>query len=309
MSATTTWQGQDEAFAPTLDEDQLRSLGDGLTEESGPDEGHQQARSERDGGLALIDELLRDRGRLLRRIEEGGEGLRELARAMLICTLVSAAAFGVSVGLFRGGVQVAFAAAKFPLAMLLTTVLVAPCYSALKVSVQRRAEVAADFALILSALALTSLLMAATVPLVLLGVFLFDLGYHTMTLLAVACCGMAMLAGASLFIRGMLRQLERGRLVVGGCLLIILGLVASQVSWTLRPWLVRPRAEEVPFVRAIEGDPLDAVTTSVNSARGVYSRDFAPLPSEHSHGADEVCPDCQERWEGNLPLHRREVER
>jgi hypothetical protein len=48
--------------------------------------------------------------------------------------------------------------------------------------------------------------------------------------------------------------------------------VAGQTGWILRPYLVRPRTTEVPFVRATEGGLVDAVFTSVRAAAGIYDR-------------------------------------
>jgi hypothetical protein len=62
-------------------------------------------------------------------------------------------------------------------------------------------------------------------------------------------------------------------------LCIVFVVVGGQLSWALRPYLVRPRTEEVPFVREVEGGLLDAVSGAIRSARGIYLRTEAPLPS------------------------------
>jgi hypothetical protein len=70
----------------------------------------------------------------------------------------------------------------------------------------------------------------------------------------------------------------RDATIVVGTFVMIFATVGAQVAWTLRPWLVRPRPPEVPFVRAVEGSLYDAVLGSTRSARGIYLRDSAPLP-------------------------------
>ena len=55
-------------------------------------------------------------------------------------------------------------------------------------------------------------------------------------------------------------------------------LVGGQLAWALRPYLVRPRAVDVVFVRQVEGSMFDAVVEVLDSARGHYTRDSAPLP-------------------------------
>ena len=46
--------------------------------------------------------------------------------------------------------------------------------------------------------------------------------------------------------------------------------VGGQTSWILRPYLVRPRTEAPPFLRAREGGFADAVVQSIRSAVGIY---------------------------------------
>ncbi len=71
------------------------------------------------------------------------------------------------------------------------------------------------------------------------------------------------------------RGLRRARLLFGGlarggasgtrvgiAFVTVFALVGAQTSWILRPFVVRPRTEHVPFVRALEGDFLDALRTS-----------------------------------------------
>ncbi|MFZ4758291.1 MAG: hypothetical protein ACOYLX_09005, partial [Burkholderiaceae bacterium] len=49
--------------------------------------------------------------------------------------------------------------------------------------------------------------------------------------------------------------------------------VGGQASWILRPYLVRPRTEHIPFVRGLEGGFLDSLGRSTRSAAGVYDDD------------------------------------
>ena len=58
--------------------------------------------------------------------------------------------------------------------------------------------------------------------------------------------------------------------------------VGSQMSWTLRPFLVRPRTVQAPFLRDLEGSFLDSVGRSLDSAQGRFRREEAPLPASRS---------------------------
>jgi hypothetical protein len=199
-----------------------------------------------------------------------------MARAMIVTIVASAAVFGAALGMYRGGVQIAFAALKLPLVILLTAGLCAPALSALRHVVEGRTEVRRDLALVLASLALGSLVIAALAPVIMLAVS-WGVGYHALILLTVVCCAIGGAVGLSLFVSGT-REIARGsRLLISAVLLVLVGLVGSQMTWTLRPYLVRPRTEDVPFLRHIEGGFLDAVATSSSSALGVYSRSEAPL--------------------------------
>lgn len=222
--------------------------------------------------LGPIDQLLRHPREMLERIERG-ESLGEIARAALITIIVGAAVFGASIGFFRAGVQVLFAGIKLPLVILLTAALVAPALSALRAVLQGEPQLLRDFALVLCALARGTMLLAALAPVVLLAIS-FDIPYHSLILVVVACCLLGGLVGVTFFLRGTLGGGRRGRVLISGVVAILFLVVGSQMTWTLRPYLVRPRAQSVPFVRAMEGSLFDAVAVSVDSARGRYRSDY-----------------------------------
>lgn len=229
-------------------------------------------------GLAAIDQLLRDVPAFLDRIREG-KNLAELARAMILTVAVGAAVFGAAMGAHRGGIQVLYAAIKLPAVMLLTTAVCAPALTAFNAAFRRQASMRRDLSLVLSSLALTCLVLAAQAPIVFLAVEL-GAGYHTVILLVVGCCCLAGIVGLTLFQRGLGLDPSAGRWAVGIALLMVFGVVGTQMSWTLRPFLVRPRTPDAPFVRSLEGSFVEAVLTSSRSARGIYWRDSAPLPGE-----------------------------
>lgn len=227
---------------------------------------------------AIIDELLRDRAAILARIRSGA-GLADLVRTMLLTIAVAAAIFGAALGSYRGGVQIAYAAIKLPLVLLLTAALCAPCLSAFNAALDRPFGLRRDVALVLTALAFGSLLLVAQAPLLLLFAML-GAGYHTSILLTCACAALAGLASLILLGRGVRARSPRHANTASLALLLVFAVVGAQMAWTLRPYLVRPRTPEVPFVRSIEGSFLESVLTSMDSARGHYRRDFAPVPGQ-----------------------------
>lgn len=228
------------------------------------------------GGWALVDQLLRDRRAVLDRVA-AGVGLVELMRVFVLTIVVGAAITGAAMGSFRGGLQIAYAAVKLPVALLITAALCAPALAAIGRAVGRPASMAKDLALVVTALATGALVMVALVP-VMLVARAVELPYHGSILMTVSCGGMGGLVAVAVMAAGLHRASGRDAGVVLALFATLFMVVGAQVAWTLRPWLVRPRTPDVPFVRAVEGSLYDAVLGSVRSARGIYTRDEAPVP-------------------------------
>lgn len=230
-----------------------------------------------DHPLGVVDQLLRDSGTFLDQIEQTDD-LARIAKTLIVTIVLSCAAFGAAIGTLRMGLQPLFAAVKLPLVVLFTAGLTVPAFSALTKATTGAASIRRDVLLVLSSLALTSMVLAALAPVVLLGVMV-DARYHALILLVVGCCGVAGLAGLVFFLRGVSRRSVRVPKLATLTALGVFALVGSQMAWTLRPFVARPRAA-VELVRPIEGSFMDAVATSMRSARGIYTRDAAPLPGD-----------------------------
>lgn len=232
--------------------------------------------------LGVIELLLRDREAMLARIRSGTD-LAALVRTMVATIAVTMAIVGAALGSYRGGEQIAYAAIKLPLVLLGTAALSAPALTAIGRALGRRSLLAHDLALVMSALAFGALLLVASTPLILLGRAM-TFSYHEMVLMTVVLFGVAGIAALHMVIRALsvenLREPAPGwRTAVCG-LCVVFVLVGGQLSWALRPYLVRPRTPDIPFVRAKEGSLFDAITGAFQSARGIYTRDSAPLPEE-----------------------------
>jgi hypothetical protein len=130
--------------------------------------------------------------------------------------------------------------------LLGTAALSAPALSAIGAALGRRSRLAADLALVMAALAFGSLLLAACTPLVMLGRSI-DLDYHRMILAVVAMFAIAGGAALRMIWRCVALEAAPGwrTAVVGLC--VVFSLVGGQLSWALRPYLVRPRTPDVPF--------------------------------------------------------------
>jgi hypothetical protein len=217
--------------------------------------------------------LLRDRDALVAKIRAGVD-LPATMRVMIATIAVAMAVVGAALGSYRGGEQIAFAAIKLPLVLLGTAALSAPALSAIGAALGRKPRLAIDLALVMTALAYGALLLAACTPLVLLAKAM-DLPYHRTILLTVV---MFSLAGACV-LRVVGRALAgRAAEIMGMC--IVFTLVGGQLSWLLRPYLVRPRADEIAFVHGVDGSLIDAIAHTAESSRGIYHRASAPLPED-----------------------------
>ncbi len=225
---------------------------------------------EKQSGFELVDGLLRQPRALVRLIEADTHN-NAIARAFLITAWVCAALFGASLGAYRGYEQIAFAAIKFPLVLTLTAALAAPAYSAIREVILGDASLRRDFTMVLATQALASIVLAGAAPLFLAAVF-NDTSYHKLILLAGSCGALAVVAGGTVFLRGFKNVPRAKRSVVLILFAIFVGIVGMQSTWVMRPYLVRPAAEDVPFVRANEGSLIEALDVSADSARGRYRR-------------------------------------
>jgi hypothetical protein len=224
---------------------------------------------------ALIDQLLRDRDAIVARIV-AGKDLMEITRTMIVTIAIAMAIVGAALGSSRGGIQIGYAAIKLPLVLIGTAALSAPALTAIGAALGRRSKLTADLALVITALAYGALLMSACTPLILLARAL-DLSYHQMILATVSMFAVAGCMSLRMVTRALAAEHNPGRNAALLGLCVVFALVGGQLSWSLRPYLLRPRTPEVPFLRETEGSLLDAVTGAIRSARGIYTRDSAPL--------------------------------
>jgi hypothetical protein len=212
--------------------------------------------------------LLRSPREVARRCLEE-EGLKPLAVAALAAIAVGAAVFGGVVGSFRGGLQIAYAALKMPAALLAAIVLCVPAFHAIAASLGRAWPLRTVVALTLSAAGRAALVLLAFAP-VLWLLYDLGLGYHAAALAAAGAYAVAGLAALGVLLRGLGDATHR--LTTAVAFVVVFLAAGGQTSWVLRPYLVRPQTEGIPFVRSVEGGFADALWRSSRSAVGVYDR-------------------------------------
>jgi hypothetical protein len=98
----------------------------------------------------------------------------------------------------------------------------------------------------------------------------FDRGltYHPGVLLASACYALAGLAALELVLRGIGFDV-RGLLIVS-VFGVVLFATGGQTAWMMRPFLGRPSARHVPFLRHRESSFVDALGQTARSSLGLY---------------------------------------
>ncbi len=231
--------------------------------------------------LGTIDLLLRDRDLMMTKIKSGNVG--EILRTMTLTIAVCMAIVGAALGSYRGEEQILYAAIKLPLVLLGTAALSAPALTAISGALGRKSRLATDLTLVMSALAFGALLVTAFTPLIMLGRAV-EASYHQMILGTVAVFAIGGIAALAMVIRALSIEASKGWItaVIGLCLVFVM--VGGQLSWALRPYLVRPRTPDIVFVREVEGSLFDAVVGAVRSARGIYDRDHAPVPGFEPDG-------------------------
>ncbi len=212
--------------------------------------------------------LLRDPREVARRCLEE-ENLRPLALASLGAVALGAAVFGGVVGSFRGGEQILYGAVKVPIALLGALVICIPAFHAIAASLGRPWPLRTVVALTMAAAGRAALVLLASAPVLWLA-FDLGLGYHSSALAATFAYGLAGLAALGILLRG----LGRGRHAITTALAFVAVFLAAggQTGWILRPYLVRPQTEDVPFLRSVEGGFADAVYRSSRSSVGIYDR-------------------------------------
>ena len=161
-----------------------------------------------DGPAAHVDQLLKQPGVVLHALETG-DGMAARTRTYVQVLVAGTATFGASLGFFRGGAQIAYAAVKLPLVVLIMLAVVAPLLYALERALERPASMARDVALLVSALARGALVLAAETPLI-WATHAIGSDYHRMILATVVACSIA--GGASFwFLWGVISATQRSR--------------------------------------------------------------------------------------------------
>lgn len=201
-----------------------------------------------------VQRYLIERERLFGRIRTGVR-LPELIGQMIVISTLFAAAYGVTVGAFAGGWQPLLNAIKFPSALLMTFVLCVPALHLLGPRFGSRLSLAQTAAVVLSAIVVTTTLLASLTPalgflmLTSLSDYSFVVFVNLVAIVACGACGarFALIAASSVQWESP-EFLERFSRLMKAWMLLY-GLVGLQMIWLLRPYFrqtnvfIRPLGE------------------------------------------------------------------
>jgi hypothetical protein len=154
----------------------------------------------------------------------------ELSAARLLAlSTASSAAFGAAIGAYTGGRHVLYAAVKMPLYFLATLLL---SFAAMHLFAARELRVRETFAAALEAVGLTTLVLGALAPVVLLAALSCPPErYPALVLLLVACVASGGLAAVA----RLHRRLRRPGLTAAW--VVLYQFVGAQMAWLLKPWV------------------------------------------------------------------------
>jgi hypothetical protein len=221
--------------------------------------------------FCVLDELLRSPKAVAERARAAGD-LRPLFLAALGALLFGAGIFGATLATSRGGTQLLYSGVKLPFALLATLLLVVPAFHAISAGLGRPLGFSGMVGLMLAAAGRGALVLIALSPVIWLC---FDrgLGYHPGVLLASACYALSGLAALEVVLRGIGFDL-RGLMIVSVFGLVVFA-TGGQTAWMMRPFLGRPSAQHVPFLRHRESSFVDALAQNARSSVGIYRAERA----------------------------------
>jgi hypothetical protein len=224
--------------------------------------------------LSEIEALLRNRYRYFAEIRDGVEVSRKI-RAMLMWSAIFLALFGAVIGSEYSVRQALASGVKLPLLFLITLLVCLPTLYFFNTIFESSLSLSQNFALLLSAITMTAIILLAFAPVVLF--FLITTSqYQFYKLLNVAIFAIAGWIGVRQLSQGM-RMLtandRRGAKMRGRILslwILLYAFVGSQLAWTLRPFFGAPG---LPFelFRGLGGNFYTNIFASLGELLGFFT--------------------------------------
>lgn len=223
--------------------------------------------------LAVIETILRNRYHFFIEIRDG-VGLRDKMRAMLVSSVIFLALYGAVLGSTHSLWQALSSAAKLPILFLATLVVCSPTLYFFNVLFGSSQSMTQNFALILTAITVTAVLLLSFTPIVLFFL-LTTSGYQFFKLLNVAICAISGWMGVLFLSQGMGivsssgKEGSKARRNVVRLWIILYAFVGSQMAWTLRPFIGAPSMKFELF-RQLGGNFYANILASIGEILGFF---------------------------------------
>ncbi|MEE9616485.1 MAG: actin-binding WH2 domain-containing protein [Anaerolineae bacterium] len=224
--------------------------------------------------LAIIETILRNRRGFFIEIRDGVE-LGHKMRAMLVSGVAFLALYGAVMGSTHSLWQALSSAVKLPILFLATLVVCSPTLYFFNLIFGSNQSLTQNFALILTALTVTAVLLLSFSPIVLF--FLLTTShYQFFKLLNVGVFTIAGIVGVTFLGHGMRivsasgKERARARRNVVRLWILIYAFVGSQMAWTLRPFIGAPGLQFELF-RQLGGSFYANVFVSIGEILGFFT--------------------------------------
>ncbi len=223
--------------------------------------------------LAVIETILRNRHHFFLEIRDG-VGLKEKMRAMLLSSIIFLALYGAVLGSTHSLWQSFSSAAKLPLLFLATLVICSPTLYFFNVLFGSNQSLTQNFALTLTAVTVTAVLLLSFAPIVLFFI-LTTSNYQFFKLLNVMVFAICGLVGVMFLSQGMRivsaagKEGASSRRWVVRLWILVYAFVGSQMAWTLRPFIGAPSMKFELF-RQLGGNFYTNIFASIGEILGFF---------------------------------------
>jgi hypothetical protein len=224
--------------------------------------------------LAIIELILRNRGRFFAEIREGVD-LDVKIRAMLVSSVSFFALYGMVMGSTHSLLQVLSSAVKLPLLFLATLVVSLPTLYFFNLIFGSNQSLTQNFGLVLSAITVTAVLLLSFSPVVMFFLLTTN-NYQFFKLLNVGVFTVSGIVGVRFLSQGMRIVSLKGQGGAGArrnivfLWIILYAFVGSQVAWTLRPFIGAPSIHQFELFRQLGGNFYANVFASLGELFGFF---------------------------------------
>jgi hypothetical protein len=226
------------------------------------------------GDLVVIEGILRNRYRFFAEIRDGVDLTRKI-RAMLTSSIVFLALYGAVIGSQHSVLQGVSSAVKLPVLFLVTLLVCLPTLHFFNVLCGASLSLRQNFALILTAITVTAVLLLSFAPVVLFFM-ITTAQYQFFKLLNVGIFAICGVIGVIFLSQGVKmigvvdREGVRARKWMMRGWIVLYAFVVSQLAWTLRPFFGAPGLPFEPF-RDLGGNFYANVFASLGELLGFFT--------------------------------------